>query len=98
MNLTLNAAAEVLGISDDTLRKLVRRGDVACLRIPGTRIMRIPQTEIERVQALWIGTATPSSKTASEYGASTGEKKAAADPFQRGRGIAPKRKPTGQGL
>ena len=94
MNLTINAAAEALGISDDTLRKLVGRGDVACLRIPGTRIMRIPAAEIERVQALWTGTTTPSNRTASEYGASTGAKTATADPFQRGRGIARKRKPT----
>lgn len=97
MNLTINAAAKALGISDDTLRKLVSRGDVACLRIPGTRIMRIPTAEIERVQALWTGTVTPSNKTALEFGASTGGKTGAADPFQRGRGIAPKRKATAPG-
>lgn len=89
--MTIAQAAEALGISDDTLRKLINRGQVACLRIPGTRIMRVTKTELARVQAQWTTTDTVSSPPATASGTSTGARRGNVDPFQAGQRIAQRR-------
>ncbi|MCD6555306.1 MAG: helix-turn-helix domain-containing protein [Anaerolineae bacterium] len=49
--LTLKEAARILGIHEQTIRNWERRGIIHPVRLPGSRIRRIPATEIERVKA-----------------------------------------------
>ncbi len=47
--LTVAQFAQILGISGITVRRMIERGDVADVKIPGTIAKRIPITEIYRI-------------------------------------------------
>ncbi|PSR25736.1 MAG: hypothetical protein C7B43_16200 [Sulfobacillus benefaciens] len=47
--LTVTQFAKVLGISGITVRRMLERGDITEVKIPGTMVKRIPISEVYRI-------------------------------------------------
>jgi excisionase family DNA binding protein len=47
--MNLKAASRFLGCSPVTARRMVKRGDICAVRLPGTRLLRFRRSSLERV-------------------------------------------------
>ena len=57
--LTVSELAERWSISDQTLRRKIRRGQVAAISTPGTRSIRIPSQLVRQHEATFARTTPP---------------------------------------
>lgn len=45
-HITIQAAAEILGVSDDTVRRRIAEGLLRGFRLAGSRLIRVSETEV----------------------------------------------------
>jgi len=46
---TLQAASQSMNCSTVTIRRMVKRGDISAVRLPGTRLLRFRPSTLQRV-------------------------------------------------
>lgn len=59
--ITIDEAADYYRVTPKTIRRMISRGDLRAVRLPGTRIVRLRVADLSS-SAAWIPTATPRSR------------------------------------
>jgi excisionase family DNA binding protein len=63
--ITVSTLAARWGVSDQTLRRKIRRGAIPAILTPGTRSIRIPARFVEEHERSFSGTTTPTTTSIS---------------------------------